>query len=523
MTEPTTPVIRRRTVLSGLALAGLLVAVSSCTSAVNVENSGSQSTEPKRGGVLRIVQSADIAPNNVLAQNNVNLAFLRLVYNTLTEYDHKTREPKPSLAESWQVSPDGRTVDLVLRKGVTFHSGRAFTADDVLFTFDHIRRDDVPSQLKHVAKALASVDKTGEHAVKLTFTKPVANVFDLFELMFIVDRDSADKIKSGTFVGTGPFKVDSYAPGSSIKLSRNDKYWKENRPYLDGVEIAIVRQSQSMLSSLRSKQSQLALDLAPLDAAAVRNDPAFQVVVADNDDSVFYIGHNTAVAPLTNPKVRQAVAWAVDRDRILQQVLGGIGRTTSLPWAPSSPAFDEGQAGTYQRDVAKAKQLLTEAGALGTPIDVSYNAGLPTNAAIAEIVSFDLGEAGFTARTVPLQGPDFQAKLTGDGLPGLFVNNHGFGQLNPATLVKGAFPFNADKNAARFDNAEYKSLAETLWTTVDPAEQKKRHAELNRFLLDQQFITDVVVSSHTYTIDRTLGGLTHNMFGYIDLDAAFLR
>jgi peptide/nickel transport system substrate-binding protein len=62
-----------------------------------------------------------------------------------------------------------------------------------------------------------------------------------------------------------------------------------------------------------------------------------------------------------------------------------------------------------------------------------------------------------------------------------------------------------------------------LWTTVDPAEQKKRHAELNRFLLDQQFITDVVVSSHTYTIDRTLGGLTHNMFGYIDLDAAFLR
>ncbi|NUT91833.1 MAG: ABC transporter substrate-binding protein [Saccharothrix sp.] len=511
----------RRTVLMGLALIGLLAATS-CTSAVDLTGS-TAGAGPKRGGTLRIVQSADIAPNNVLAQNNVNLAFLRLVYNTLTEYDHVTRAPKPALAESWLVSPDGTVVDLKLRQGVTFHSGRAFTADDVVFTLDHIRRDDVPSQLKHVAKALDKVEKTGEHGVKLTFAKPLANVFDLFELMFILDRDSADRIKSGTFVGTGPFKLDSYAPGASIKLSRNDKYWKDDSPYLDGVEIAIVRQSQSMLSSLRAKQSQLALDLAPLDAASLRNDPAFEVVVADNHDSAFYIGHNTTVAPLTDPKVRQAVAWAVDRDRILQQVLGGIGRTSSLPWAPGSSAFDESLAGTYKRDIAKARKLLTEAGALGTPIDVSYNAGLPTNAAIAEIVGFDLGEAGFTARTVPLQGPDFQARLTGDGLPGLFVNNHGFGQLDPATLVKGAFPFNADKNAARFDDAEYKRLAEALWTTVDPAAQKERYAELNRFLLDRQFITDLVVSSHTYTVDRTLGGLGYTMFGYVDLDHAFLR
>ncbi|WP_436499741.1 ABC transporter substrate-binding protein [Actinokineospora sp. HUAS TT18] len=521
MCTPPRPRSRRHAVLSGLGLAVLLL-VPACRSAVDAKNT-SDSVEPKHGGVVRIVQAADIAPNNVLAQNNVNLAFLRLVYNTLTEYDHATREPKPSLAESWQVSPDGTTLDLRLRQGVVFHSGRAFTADDVLFTLDFIRRDDVPSQLKHVAKGLAKAEKTGDHGVRLTFAKPVANVFDLFELMVIVDKDTADQIKSGKFVGTGPFKVDTYAPGSKITLSRNPSYWKQGQPYLDGVEIAIARQSQSMLSSLRAGQSQLALDLAPLDAAAVRGDLTYDVVVADTYDSAFYIGHNTQVAPLNDPRVRQAVAWAVDRSRILQQVLGGIGRTSSLPWAPGSPAFDEKKADTYRRDIGKARELLTQAGAMGVTIDVSYNAGLPTNAAIAEIVTYDLNEAGFTARTAPLQGPDFQAKLTGDGLPGLFVNNHGFGQLNPSTLVKGAFPFNADKNAARFVDADYKKLAESLWTTTDPAAQKDLYGRLNSFLLEKQFITDLVVSAHTFTINRKLEGLGYTMFGYVDLDAAHLR
>jgi peptide/nickel transport system substrate-binding protein len=521
-TPLTTAPFSRRALLAGAGI-GTAYLLAGCRSAVDTQGQASSGTATaKRGGTLRIVQGADIAPTSVLAQNNVNLSFLRLVYNTLIELDHKTLEPKPSLAESWTLSPDNKNLEFRLRDGVTFHSGRAFTSADVAFTLDYIRREEVASQLKHVAKQITDVQVKDERTIAITFGKSMSNVWDLFELLLILDKDTAAKIPSGTFVGTGPFAVASYAPGSKLTLKRHEKYWKDSRPLLDGVEIAIVRQSQSMLSSLRGGQAHLAVDLAPLDAASIKGDSRFEVVRADPQDSAFYVGTNAAAAPFTDKRARQGVAWAINRERILTQVLGEIGQTSSLPWSPTSPAYDKALAGTYSYDVAKAKALFEQAGIAGAPVQVNYNAGLSTNAAIAEIVTFDLKAAGLAATTTPLQGPDFQAKLTGGGLTGLFVNNHGFGQLAPATLVKGSFPFNADKNAASFDNADYKALAEKLWTTTDEAGQKAAQDEMNTFLLDQQFIVDLVVSSHTFTISNQVKGIAYSMYDYLNLDDAGL-
>jgi peptide/nickel transport system substrate-binding protein len=226
--------------------------------------------------------------------------------------------------------------------------------------------------------------------------------------------------------------------------------------------------------------------------------------------------------PLDNIKVRQGIAWAIDRNRILKQALGGIGRTSSLPWSPTSPAFDQPKADTYAQNLAKAKQLIGQGGAQGKAVNVAFNAGFATNKSIAEIVQFDLKAAGLKAKLVPLQAPDFFAKLGTGDLPGLFVNVHGFGQLSPATLVKGAFPFNADKNASNFDSDEYRAIAKQLWTATDDAAAKAAYARVNDFLLDQQFVSDLVVSSHTFTISSKVKGLQYTMYDYLDLDDAYL-
>src|SRR3954466_10261831 len=109
-----------------------------------------------------------------------------------------------------------------------------------------------------------------------------------------------------------------------------------------------------MLSSLRSGQSQLALDLAPLDATTITNDPAYKLIEADANDSVAYVGYNVTVPLLSNKVVRQAISYSIDRKRILSQVYGDLGRPASLPWSPSSPAYDESKTGHYTHDVAKA-------------------------------------------------------------------------------------------------------------------------------------------------------------------------
>jgi peptide/nickel transport system substrate-binding protein len=277
-----------------------------------------------------------------------------------------------------------------------------------------------------------------------------------------------------------------------------------------------------MLSSLRSGQSQVALDLAPLDTAAVKNDPNFKVVASDANDAAYYVASNVKIPPLDSPEVRQGIAWAIDRNRILQQALGGIGRTSSLPWSPSSPAFDPKTANTYSQNTTKAKQLIHDAGATGKPVNVVYNSGFPTNQSIAEIVQFNLNAVGLQAKLVPLQAPDFLSKLSTGNLPGLFVNVHGFGQLSPATLVKGAFPFNADKNASNFNSTEYQNIAQRLWTATDGATARAAYQQANDFLLKQQFVSDLVVSAHTFTISTNLKNLNYNMYDYLDLDDAYL-
>lgn len=504
----------------------LTLSLAGCVSAVDKEEEeDDQSTTtdgtPTPGGVLQMVQAADIQPATVMAQNNPNMSFMRLVFNSLISLDHETLEPQPELATEWTLSDDGLTLSFTLREGVTFHDGKALTSADVISSIETIRREEVASQMKHVANQITGTTAEDDQHVTITFAQPMSNVFDLFDMMPIIDVDTVDQLFEGkNFNGTGPFVVDEYTPGQGISLSRNDGYWKDGQPYLDGVKITVVRDSQSMLSSLRSGQSHLALDLAPLDGTTLADDPNFELVLSDAYDSTYYLGSNVTVPLLSDNRVRQAISYAIDRDRVKEQVFGGVGTVTSLPWSPNSPAFDESLVDHYSYDVDKATELLAEAGATGAPVNVYYDAGFAPNVGLAEIVEFNLTEAGLKPSMQPLQAAEFLDRLRSGGFDGMFMSGHGFGQLHPASLVKGAFPYNADRNASSFDSQEYKDLANALWTSAEP-DQAAIDA-MNEFLLDQQFVSDLVTYTHTYAISTELKGLSWTILDYINLDDAYL-
>ena len=498
----------------------LALAVTGCESAVNQQDAADG--KPKRGGTLRIVQGADVQPATLMAQNNPNFSLTGTVFNSLIDYNHKTLEPEPELATAWERSADGTTLTFTLRKDVKFHDGRAFTAEDVIADLKILQRPEVASQVKAIANQIDTMRADGDDKVTITFKSAMSNTFDLFLMMPVIDPKTADQLFTGkSFNGTGPFVVKKYTPGQGFSLARNEHYWQSGQPYLDAVDISVVRDSQSMLSSLKSGQSQLALDLAPLDATTVKDDPAYNLVEADANDSVAYVGYNVTVPLLSNKLVRQAISQSIDRKRILSQVLGNIGQTTSLPWAPSSPAYDAAKAGHYNRDMAKAKDLLAQAGATGAAVNVYYDAGFGPNTGLAEIIQFDLTEAGLKPNLQPLQASDFLNKLRTGGFNGMFLTGHGFGQLNPATLLTGAFPFNSAKNASSFDNQQYKDLSAKVMFSSKP--DKQLLGEVNEFLLDQQFVSDLVTSSHTFATSSRLQGLSYTMLDYIDLDNAYLK
>lgn len=515
-------VISRRSLLAAMSIGGAAFVIPGCsTGNENVTEGGTSG--PVRGGTLRIVQSSDVFLSRIFSVTNVNFPITRTVFNPLTEYDHTTLEPKPVLAESWELADGGATVTFRLREGVTFHTGRPFTSEDVAWAVTILQQDDVFSHIDPVANAVADVSTKGDHEVTIRLEHPVSNLFDLFETMPIPDQETFAELQEGeTVVGTGPFKVDSYTPGTGFSLSRYEDYWKPDQPYLDGVEISIISQSQSMLSSLRAGQADLVVSLLPADAATLRDDPGYEIVIAEPSDSCFYIGHNVKVEPLNDKRVRQAIAWAVDRERIVDQVLAGIGAASSLPWAPSSPAYDEAKVSHYSYDIDRAKALLAEAGASGAEINVAYNAGLPTPPKVAEIVLFNLVEAGLKATAMPMQPADLGAAVIGGEIPGLWIGIHGLNHMHPASLVTGGISFNADHNPSNFTSETYQQLAGELWKTGDEATARTASDQINDLLLDEQFVSDLVVSDYTYTTTTKLRGLTWNMANSINLDEAYL-
>lgn len=519
MKNTTTSNFSRRALLgSGVGLAAIAALTACGRSAVKEGSSGGNS------GVKAVIltQSSDIQPASFMSQNNPNFSVMRTVFNTLTAYDRKTLEPQPQLAKSWTFSADKKTLTMKLRDDVTFHNGEKFTSADVAAAIAFLQLDTTSSQVKHNAKIISAVDSSVPDTVVFTLEHGISNLFDMFEMMSIPGKDSiADLVAGKAFIGTGPFKVDSYKPGQGIMMSKNEKYFL-GAPKIDTFEIQIVAESSSRVSSLKTGGSQISMDLAPLDAVSFKGDSKVENIIVDTYDSAFYVASNVTIAPLDNKEVRKAIAYSVDRAAILTKALSGIGQISSLPWSKGSPAFDQSKADTYKQDLAKAKSMVEAAGATGQEVKIHFIATQAGFAAVAQIVQEGVNATGLKATLVPLQPADFQKGLSGEGLPGMFVSGHGFGQLNPATLLKGAFPFNANKNASRFESDEYKALATAVWESTDPARSKELYGKVNDFLLDQQFVSNLVSSAHTYTISTKLKGLDYTELAYLNLDKADL-
>lgn len=510
--------LTRRHLITSLGGGAALLALSGCTSAVRAEKATAGS-----GGVLRIAQLADIQPQGLFSQNANDFSVTRLLFNTLTSYDHRTLVPRPALATSWQWSDDRHALTLRLRENVTYHSGRPFTAQDVIASIRAQQDPKNTSQLVNTANAVTGMTARGDHEVTLRLSAPVNNLFDLFELMPVIDRETLPDLLSGErIIGTGPYRLRSWTPGDRAVLTRNPHYWKAGEPRLSGVQIRTIPQLQSLVASLRSGQSDFVPGLAPADVSGLTGDRRFTTRFTDTHDNSWYLGVNVRKASMSNRVLRQAISYAVDRERIAQVVFRGTATPTSLPWPTSSPAHRPALVNHYAHDPAKARKLLDSAGAPRGPIRLAYNSSLPATGYMAQIVQSDLAAVGIKVTLMPLLGADLGARLGSGDLPELWINPHGFAQLNPASLVTGAKPFRYDGNASGFTDAAYSKAARTAWTATGPAAQKA-YDTLNSVLLDEQFVISLVSTGAAMTMTTRLTGLAWSMYDAIDLDDARLE
>lgn len=319
---------------------------------------------PKSGGTLNAAfqnEWAGLDPHTVSSYSSYQI--LNNVLDGLTFYDDDLNLV-PWLAESWEQSEDGLTWTFNLREGVLFSNGREMTAEDVKWSFERLIDPATGAgNAGRVGPPETQIEVIDDYTVAITHPEP----FGIFPQSIgfdkstgIVAKESLDE--DGTIsipIGTGPFKIAEVQGTTRLVLERNENYWQEGLPYLDQVVIEPIPDDTVRETALRGGEVDWVLAIAPQNFESLQEDPDIVVDTAPQL-SYDYLGINLTREPFTDVRVRQAIAYAMDREELCEAGFFGLCATLHEPVGDGSPwNFDYRP---YERDVEKAKELLAEAG-----------------------------------------------------------------------------------------------------------------------------------------------------------------
>jgi len=271
---------------------------------------------------------------------------------------------QPSLAESWEPAADGLSWILRLRKGVKFHDGTPFNAQAVKINLDRFLDPESKAPYRFLISEVAGIEAVDDHTVRIILNRPFAPIISNLSHSFIgmLSPASLQGLEKGKttekIVGTGPFKLVQWARGEHIVLEQNAEYWG-NVPKIKKLTFKFVPEDAARMVMIETGEAHAVMRVPPADAKRLDANPNINVVNASSV-RVIYIGFNTQVEPFNNPKVRQAMNYAVNKEAIINTILAGVGTPSTAPVVPA--VFGYTKVGPYEYNPQKAKQLLAEAG-----------------------------------------------------------------------------------------------------------------------------------------------------------------
>ncbi|CAH2402638.1 ABC transporter substrate-binding protein [Mesorhizobium escarrei] len=310
-------------------------------------------------------------------------------------------EVLPALAESWTVSDDGKVYTFKLHSGVKFHDGTDFNADDVKFSLDRARADNSVNAQKGLFAAIDTVEVVDPATVRITLKNPQSSF--LYNMGWgdavIVAPETADTNKEKP-VGTGPFKFQNWAKGSSITLIRSDAYW--GAPVsLDKAEFRIVTDAAAAVPALLSGDVQAFPFFDPDSVAQIQGDPRFKVVIGATEGETI-LSMNNKKPPFDRLQVRQAISFALDRKAIIDGASAGLGVPIGSHMSPANKSYVD-LTGLYPHNVDKARELLKEAG-LENGFKATLKLPPPPYARLGgEIIASQLRDVGIDLQIVPVE------------------------------------------------------------------------------------------------------------------------
>ena len=489
--------LTRRDALRGVGLAAVAALAAACALPRPGADQGAtaRSTNPTLGGSLRIGVLGDIPSLDPHQLTPPVPDVTYPIWDRLVELDARAR-PLPSLATGWESNPDDTELKLTLRQGVRYHSGRELTSDDVKWTFTRLQTDPIVSTTGFfsLVQPLSEVLTPDRYTVVLRSQAPWPGVFNLLSLMNVVDAATLHGPDAKTqAVGTGPFAFAEWVQGDHVRLVKNRAYWGTNQPRVDEIVVHVFRDPQALVTSLEAGAIDIA-DKPPLvDAARLRTDPRYPVLISDVGGTRYALYFNALVAPTNDVRFREGLLYAIDRQRIVDTVLRGIGTPRNLPFAATSPAYDAARDRRYTFDLTRAKSLVMASSVTDPTLDFNYSSISTEWAGVGQIYQADLAQIGVTLNLKPFDPVALVAALRARTFNGVMTGIVPLGAVSPTQQAFDPY-YSPIVSFSGFTSDTLMGLADELQHTVDPARQPQVYARWSDYVLDQAWAGAVATS-----------------------------
>jgi peptide/nickel transport system substrate-binding protein len=413
------------------------------------------------------------------------------------------------LATKWtQVDP--KTWTFELRDGVTFHNGEPFSAKDVKYTFERILDAKTASGYAPLYDVIKTI--TVDAPTKVTFhlktpfgpfLTNLANNGEIVNKTAIEAKGSARKP-----VGTGPFKFVEWIQGDHVTLARNERYFDQGKPYLDGIVFRFAQVDQSRIDGLRSKELDW-VDAVPLQQLSVlQKDPAFTYVGSKVAGIPDFLAMNTKKAPFDNKALRQAIALAVDKAEIRTVAYFGAGENGGEEVPSGSPWYDGADPYT-KPDLAAAKAKMAEAGhPNGLTIDYLGLPQYPELLKTGQVVREQLKKIGITMNIKQVDvSVWFDRFSKGDYQ---ITSAYQERTIDPDNFYSLVLKSGGSINTTGYANPAADKLITAAARETDDAKRKAMYSELRKMIWDDVPLLFVHYETLNYLMRKGVTGSTTN-------------
>lgn len=472
------------------------------------------------GGTVTIAfPSAPLRIDPALAISGDEYMLTQAIYNNPVRIDEKL-QVQPDLAKSWNVT-DGVNWTFTLQQGVKFHHGKDFKAEDVVFSIKRILDPATASSGQSTFSMIDSMSTPDDYTVVFKLKFLYADFPYALGSTFgrIVPSDRTNDQIAKEPVGTGPFKMQAYAPGSQIVMVKNENYWEKGLPYLDKVIQIQIPEQTGLAAALKAGQIQVFWQVAPGTLSSVKDDP--KIAITEIPSPSFQpIGMRADQPPFNNVKVRQALMYCLDRKGIVQAVLQGHGTETNDNTVPTISPFWK-DTGMKKRDIAKAKSLLTEAG-FPNGLDVEIIASNQRDGLVeqATILKQLAAEAGFRINIKVVPWDVFNAQYYKKST--FYVNNW-FGRPTIDETLYPYFHTDGSWNDYHYSNPKVDELLEAGRKETDVEKRKQIYGQVQDILVTEGPAGVAYHSTFITALQKQVRGYVVHPIRWVDLRWTYLQ